>query len=116
VNRDDRIEARETLLAAAYYLEIFGWRRGSYDDEDGRCCVLGAIYVSAPTVGVEECAVEALSRVLKCRYVRGGYGGYVARWNDLAARGCRDVVRALRRAADEARYVGAVALQRGREG
>lgn len=108
------LEAADLLDAAALRIERFGHAKGSYRDEQGRECAVGALLVSAGGMLVENGAdvdvaeTDALRTALhslvqaviaSCGSEFGLCGGRIADWNDSDVRTASDVTSAMRAAA-----------------
>ncbi len=90
-NTDTTAEA-DVLLAAADYLEKWGWCQNAIRDSDGRACLLGALSLSISRIGKGNvvAAMNRLERHLKMS---------VDAWNDDICKSQEQAVDALRAAA-----------------
>jgi hypothetical protein len=86
LNADQRM-----LLDAADLIEERGWCQGSYSDQDGRVCAIGAIVRAGNHQHYRR--AEAMMMMV--------VGMSVVGWNDIKGRTKEEVITALRRAALE---------------
>lgn len=81
------------LLAAADYIEKWGWHQGSASGSTGGVCAMGAI------LEVTDIKFHVRAMRLLCRHLGSQHIDYIPDWNDSPSRTKEEVISALREAA-----------------